>query len=81
MKTSLITIVALFLIAILLGPARSQSVPGTCSGWKNTCIARCAGVANPNCVKNCTNRAATCRSTGCFYAAAESRDYCGLVKK
>lgn len=53
----------------------------SCSGWKNTCVLRCAGVANPNCVKNCTNRAATCRATGCFYAAAESRDYCGLVKK
>ena len=54
---------------------------GSCSGWKNTCVSRCAGVANPNCVSNCQKRASTCRSTGCFFAAAESREYCGLVKK
>ncbi len=51
----------------------------SCSSWKRTCFSRCAGLG-PKCKPNCEARAKECRSTGCFYAAAEGKQYCGLKK-
>ena len=51
----------------------------SCSSWKSTCFSRCAGLG-AQCKPNCEARAKVCRQTGCFYAAAEGKQYCSLKK-
>ena len=68
------------LTALVLFASAPAAANTSCSAWRATCYQRCTGLGD-QCKPNCDRRAAECRRTGCFYAGAEGKKYCGMEKK